>query len=148
MAKFINHGDMCESQKCHITTRKIEFKKGGLRRDPITDKLMVVYDLDRNCTYEILEKLTLVDPLELDKRTSKNVHMEEADSLIADAIRVYVDSKRNCLKPEVKEGVSGRHGGSLVKVSLRTIGMITTPLDIYKKLLGLSSDSKDSITEN
>ena len=145
MSDFIQHGDTCESQKSHIIARKISFRKGGLRKDPITDRLMVLYYLDRNCSYEITESLNL-NETELELRKSKLIHIEVGDKLIGDSIRVYADSKRNCLKPEVKEGVSGRHGAQIVKASIRTLGIISTPLEIYKNLLGFVALPKDNLS--
>lgn len=147
MTCFIRSGDCCESQKSQIITRKIVLQKGGLRKDPITQKLMVLYYMDRNSSYEIIEPVQL-NKDELEKRRASNIHIEIGDILKADSIRVYADSKRNCLKPDVKEGVSGRHGASLIKASVRTIGIISTPLEIYKNLLGLTSAIREVINYN
>ena len=46
MAEYIDTGDTVEGQKCEIYTRREDCK--GLREDPITQKKMLVYELDRN----------------------------------------------------------------------------------------------------
>lgn len=142
MAIYIKEGDIVEGQKSSVSSRKIEFKKGGLRKDPITNKNMVLYELDRNCSVEIVESLNLSEE-EQKLRDEQNVHGNVGDKIQGDAIRLYVDSKRNCLKPIVKEGQSARHGASLVDINIRTIGKIKTPFSVYNKLLGYSPHSSN-----
>lgn len=57
MAEYINTGDTVEGQKCEIYTRREDCK--GLRADPITQKKMLVYELDRNSSVEVKESLIL-----------------------------------------------------------------------------------------
>ena len=38
MAEYIREGEMVEGKKCSVSARRMEFKKGGLRKDPITNK--------------------------------------------------------------------------------------------------------------
>lgn len=141
MAEYIREGEMVEGRKCSISARRIEFKKGGLRKDPITNKCMALYELDRNCSVEVSESLSLNDE-EKQIRTALNVHGNVGDKIQGDAIRLYADTKRDSLKPIVKEGQSGRHGASLVETNIRTIGRIKTPFSIYNKLLGYSANDK------
>ena len=140
MAEFIREGEMIEGQKCSVSARRIEFKKGGLRKDPVTDENMVLYELDRNCSSEVVEARAL-DETSREIRNLKGVHCEVGDKIRGDAIRLYVASKRDVLRPVVKEGQSGRHGASVLQTTIRTIGKIKTPLQIYAKLLGYSANS-------
>ena len=142
MAIYIKEGDIVEGQKTTIKARKIEFKKGGLRKDPITNKNMVLYELDRNCSVDIMESLTLSEE-DIRLREKQNIHGSVGDKIQGEAIRLYVDSKRNCLKPVVKEGQSARHGASLIDTNIRTIGRIKTPFSVYNKLLGYSANSNN-----
>lgn len=139
MAEFIREGDMVEAFKCEIYARKIIWK--GIHKDPITNKNMTLYELDRNCSTEISEEIGL-EQNDLQIRKDMNVHLCLNDKIKGKAIKLYVNSKRNDLKQEVKEGQSATHGASLAHTTVRTIGSIKYPFDIYKKLLGYSSDSQ------
>lgn len=101
MAKYINFNDLVEGAKCHVSARKILWK--GLRKDPITNQNMTLYELDRNCSVEVTESLQLVKE-DLELRQQKNVHGEVGDQIGGDAIQLFIDSKRNSLKVDVKEG--------------------------------------------
>ena len=103
---------------------------------------MVLYELDRNCSVEIMESLTLSEE-DIRLREKQNIHGNVGDKIQGEAIRLYVDSKRNCLKPVVKEGQSARHGASLIDTNIRTIGRIKTPFSVYNKLLGYSANSNN-----
>ena len=140
MAEYIKEGEMVEGNKCSVSARRMEFKKGGLRKDPITNTNMVLYELDRNCSVEVTESMQLT-AAEQQLRTELNVHGAVGDKIQGDAIRLYADTKRDSLKPIVKEGQSGRHGANLVETNIRTIGKIKTPFSIYDKLLGYSVHS-------
>lgn len=140
---LIKEGDIVEGNKCSITARRVEWK--GLRYDPITKTKMTLYELDRNCTVEVLEALNLTSD-ELEIRKAYNVHGNIGDKITGDAIQVWVDTKRNSLKFEVKEGVSARHGASLVNTSKRTIGKLKYSFSIYKQLLEHST--KASVKSN
>jgi len=141
MAIYIKEGELVEGQKCSVSARRIEFKKGGLRKDPITSKNVVLYELDRNCCVSVDESLSLSETEKTERETKKNWHGKVGDRIQGDAIRLYVDAKRDCLKVVVKEGQSARHGASLVKTNIRTIGKIKTPFSVYNKLLGYSANS-------
>lgn len=147
MAEFIREGEMVEGKKCSVSARRMEFKKGGLRKDPITNKNMVLYELDRNCSVEVTESLNLTAE-EQQIRIELCVHGNVGDKIQGDAIRLYADTKRDSLKPIVKEGQSGRHGASLVETNIRTIGKIKTPFSVYDRLLGYSAHSDNRQIEN
>lgn len=146
MAEYINAGDMVEGKKCSISARRMEFKKGPLRKDPITNKKMVIYELDRNSSIEVTQSLSLSKE-EQQLRFELNVHGNVGDRLQADAIRIYVDTYRDCLKTEVKEGQSGRHGANITNTNIRTIGVIKTPFSIYGKILGNFVNNNEKMIE-
>ena len=147
MTEFIREGEMVEGKKCSVSARRMEFMKGGLRKDPITNKNMVLYELDRNCSVEVTESLNLTEE-EQQIRIGLGVHGNVGDRIQGDAIRLYADTKRDSLKPIVKEGQSGRHGASLIETNIRTIGKIKTPFSVYDRLLGYSAHSGNRQIEN
>ena len=102
MAEYIDTGDTVEGQKCEIYTRREDCK--GLREDPITQKKMLVYELDRNSSVEVRESLILSEEEKI-LRDELNIHGEVGDKLKADAITVYVDVKRQ-LSVDGKSSVS------------------------------------------
>lgn len=57
--EFVNIGDAIEGSKVEIYTRKETWK--GMRLDPMTKKVMMVCELDRNCSAEITETVTLTE---------------------------------------------------------------------------------------
>lgn len=146
MAEYIKEGETIEGQKCSVKARRVEFKKGGLRKDPVLDRNVVLYELDRNSSVEITESL---DWSKNDRllRETLHIHCEVGDRIQGKSIRLYVDSKRDVLKPIVKEGQSSRHGASLMETNIRTVGRIKTPFDVYKKLLGYSPKSDKKAIE-
>ena len=133
---LIKEGDTVEGAKCSIVARRVEWK--GLKYDPITRQKMTMYELDRNCSVEVLESLQLTED-EIIRRKEFNVHGDVGDIVQGDAIQVWVDTKRNSLKFDVKEGISARHGASLTKTSKRTIGRLKYSFSIYKQLLNHST---------
>lgn len=142
MSEYVNVGDTVEGAKCDVYTRKELFK--GLRKDPITRSVMSVYELDRNCSVEVTEELPLSGE-EAKKRESMGVHLSKGDKLKADAITLYVDSKRR-LRFEVKEGQSGTHGGNLASTKSRTVGVIKYPFQCIQSKFTLGgSNSVKSI---
>jgi len=138
MATYIEAGEMAEGEKARVVARRMEFKKGGLRKDPITHKNMVLYELDRNCSFEVTESMKLTAS-EQQIRDLLSVHGDEGDILVGEAMRLYYDSKRDSLRAVVKEGQSSRHGASIAETNRRTIGKIKTPFSIYDRLLGYSA---------
>lgn len=141
MAEFIRSGEIVEGAKCDICTRASNWK--GLRNDPITNKPMSVYELDRNCRVEVTERLDLTNASadEMLKRKALCVHGDVGDTLIAEAITVYIDCRRK-QKFQVKEGISGRHGAMLMSTKSRTIGIIKYPLDNLIKALNNNQQLK------
>lgn len=138
MTKFTNFNELVEGAKCHITARKVLWK--GLRKDPITSQNMTLYALDRNCSVEVKESL-LFEGDALTLRQQKNVHGCVGDQIGADAIQLFIDSRRNSLNVEVKEGVSARHGASLADTSVRTVGQVRTPYQNILNKLGCTAKS-------
>lgn len=131
MAIYIKEGDIIEGKKADVIARRAEWK--GLKEEPITGKKMTLYELDRNSSVEITEALELNEE---DKkiREDLNVHGNVGDKIQGDAIRLWVDSKRNSLKFNTKEGISGRHGANLVSTNKRTVSKLKYSFDNYKKL--------------
>lgn len=138
MAKYIDFNDLVEGAKCHVSARKVLWK--GLRKDPITNQNMTLYELDRNCSVEVMESLQLTKEA-LDLRQHKNVHGNVGDQIGGDAIQLFIDSKRNSLKFVPKEGQSARHGASLSDTNVRTIGQIRYPYQNLLKKLGYTANS-------
>ena len=138
--KFIDFNDTVEGAKCDVTTRKQTFRRCGAVKDPIANEIVSTYSLDKNATVEVIESLSLTEE-ELKYRKEKNIHNDVGDTIIADAIKLYVQGIGNCLKFTAKEGVSGRHGAQLTRTKHRTIGTIQVPLAIYRKQLGYSPNS-------
>lgn len=136
---YITAGEIVEGKKCDIYARKSVWK--GLQKEPITQKSMMLYELDRNCSVKVVEALSL-NPEEMKVREEKNVHGNEGDKIQGDAIRLYVDSKRKDLNFVVKEGITSTHGGHIGTTKSRTVGKIKYPFAIYKKLLGYSASSE------
>lgn len=124
----MDFGALAEGAKCGVYARKVEWK--GLRKDPITQKNMTLYELDRNCSVEIIEEMTLNEG-EKKLREDMGVHLCKGDKLTADAIQLFVDVKRNCIKFDVKEGQTHTHGANLASTDKRTVGRIKTPLANY-----------------
>lgn len=135
MKEYIDVGEIVEGKKCKIYTRREDCK--GLRADPITQKRMLVYELDRNSSVEVEEVLSL-SPSEQELRKRLNVHGQVGDKLKADAITIYIDVKRQ-LRFETKEGMTATHGGRLLSTKNRTIGQIKYPFQNLNTLLGLSA---------
>lgn len=135
---------MVEGAKCEVYTRKEEFK--GLRKDPITHKPMIVYELSRNCSVEVVEKLSLSTE-EIEERAGMGIHTEPGDKLKADAITLYVAEKRK-LKIEVKEGQTSTHGGHLISTKKRTIGEIKYPFQNIQSKFALPSEDVPCLTKS
>ena len=129
MAEFVNIGDAIEGSKVEIYTRKETWK--APRLDPMTNKIMMVCELEKNCSAEITEALALPDDVrkKRDEKAQKDgltVHRDIGDKLKASAITVYTDSKRRLLV-EVKEGMTATHGGHLISCPKYTFASIKYP---------------------
>ena len=142
MAIYIKEGEIIEGKKAAVVARRAEWK--GLKEEPITGKKMTLYELDRNSSVEITEALQLNEE-EILIRKQMNVHGEEGDTIKGDAIRLWVDSKRNSLKFDTKEGVSGRHGANLASTNKRTVSKLKYSFENYKRLFNHSAQVESNI---
>lgn len=127
--EFVNIGDAIEGSKIEIYTRREIWK--GMRIEPMTHKVMLVCELDRNCSTEITEIVTLTNE-ELqahDDYASKNnmkIYRDMGDKLKALAITVFTDAKKR-LPVVVKEGQTATHGGHLISCPKYTFAVIKYP---------------------
>lgn len=142
MSEHIAPGDMVEGQKTKINARRIEFKKRSLQKHEITKKMMVSYSMDRNCTVEVAEQVKLSEE-EKKNREKYPIFGEVGDLIRADAIRLYVAGMRDILGGDVKEGVSHRHGATVVSCPHHVIGKIQVPWQGHMLHLGMTS--KDNL---
>lgn len=142
MAIYIKEGEIIEGKKAAVIARRAEWK--GLKEEPITGKKMTLYELDRNSSVEITEALQLNEE-EILIREQMNVHGEVGDTIKGDAIRLWVDSKRNSLKFDTKEGVSGRHGANLASTNKRTVSKLKYSFENYKRLFNHSAQVESNI---
>ena len=142
MAIYIKEGEIIEGKKAAVIARRAEWK--GLKEEPITGKKMTLYELDRNSSVEITEALQLNEE-EILIRKQMNVHGEVGDTIKGDAIRLWVDSKRNSLKFDTKEGVSGRHGANLASTNKRTVSKLKYSFENYKRLFNHSAQVESHI---
>lgn len=142
MAIYIKEGEIIEGKKAAVIARRAEWK--GLKEEPITGKKMTLYELDRNSSVEITEALQLNEE-EILIRKQMNVHGEVGDTIKGDAIRLRVDSKRNSLKFDTKEGVSGRHGANLASTNKRTVSKLKYSFENYKRLFNHSAQVESNI---
>ncbi|MBD5369608.1 MAG: hypothetical protein HDR80_00455 [Bacteroides sp.] len=142
MSEHINPGDMVEGQKTKIIARKIEFKKRSLQKHEITKKNMVSYSLDRNCSVEVIEEIGLSEE-EIRARENLPIFRTVGDVLKADAIRLHVAGMRDLLGGSPKEGVSHRHGATVVDCPIHTLAKIQTPWQGHLALLGMTSTSDE-----
>lgn len=142
MAIYIKEGEIIEGKKAAVVARRAEWK--GLKEEPITGKKMTLYELDRNSSVEITEALQLNEE-EILIRKQMNVHGEVGDTIKGDAIKLWVDSKRNSLKFDTKEGVSGRHGANLASTNKRTVSKLKYSFENYKRLFNHSAQVESNI---
>lgn len=138
MSEHIAPDDMVEGKKTAIIARKILFKKRSLQKHEITDKIMVTYAMDRNCSVEVVEKIFLSEE-ETKRREPFNIYGEVGDILKADAIQLCVAGFRDLLGGEVKEGVSHRHGATKINCPQHAIAKIQTPWQGHLRLLNMAA---------
>lgn len=138
MAVYINIGEVIEGKTIDCTTRKWLWK--GLKKHPVTQKRMTLYVTDRNSVASIIKAIDVSLEEEIMEKT-KHFHRQIDDKLEADSLSVYVN-KKQLITPNVKEGTSGRHGAQIIHITEHTIAEIKTPLETFKKLLGLSNNLK------
>ena len=144
MSQHISPGDMVEGQKTKIEARKILFKNRSLQKHEITKKFMVTYNMDRNCSVEVIEKIELTEA-EMKNRAELPIYGEVGESLIADAIRLYVNGMRDILGVTIKEGVSHRHGANIVHCPYHAIAKIQTPWQGHQRALGMTANTDTKI---
>ena len=103
----------------------------------------MLYELDYKCSVEVIE-IYPIDDEEREKRVCEgvNVYGNVGDRIEGDAIQMYVDIKRNNLRQKVKEGVSGRHGATLIHTTNRTFASVKYPLQNALSRLGLTASGK------
>ena len=140
MTEFSEEGELVEGAKCHVVTRWNEWK--GLKKDPITNKICTLYELDRNCSVNITESIRFNSKDEQKLRELKNVHNNIGDQIKGKSIQLYVDSKRNCLKFPSKEGVSHRHGAQIEDTKTRTVGKLKYTIKCFRKFLEKSKNNR------
>lgn len=133
MAIFENVNDTIEGKKVDCTTRRFERK--GLKKHPVYGTVMFLFSCDRNSSAEIVEAFP--DSYEC-KEGTEIYHRAEGDGLKCDAMSVFVNQLKPVV-PIVKEGVSGRHGASLIHTTRHTIATIKVPLQNVMSRLGLGS---------
>lgn len=137
--EFVKPGDIVEGAHCDVAARRFDWK--GPKRDPITNELMTLYVLDRNCSVEVTKEMVFTDNADAQLRKDLNVHMQLGDKIRAEKIQLYVKSIKNDLSFEVKEGVTSTHGAHLANISKRTIGIIQYALKAHMNLFFNSNES-------
>ncbi len=126
MTKYVNIGATLEAEHADARSRKIEWK--GPKAHPVTKKVMMLYECDRNSFVEIIKACDSFSVCEC---------CVVGDQLEADAISVYIETKRK-LRVFVKEGVTGRHGAQFINIRNKNISTIKTPLHNLRKSLELT----------
>ena len=127
--EYICEGDLLEGAHCQAIARRPDMK--GPKYDPITNQLMMLYELDRNCSLEVTKEMVFETEEEAELRIQLNVHKNHGDILKAKKMQMYVDTK-NSLRHIVKEGVTATHGAHIYNISERTVGKIKYSLDMYR----------------
>lgn len=137
--EFIKPGDIVEGAHCDVAARRLDWK--GLKKDPITNELMTLYVLDRNCSVEVTKEMVFTDDADAQLRKDLNVHLQLGDKIRAEKSHLYVKSIKNDVSFEVKEGVTSTHGAHLANVPKRTIGIIQYALKAHINLFFNSNES-------
>lgn len=140
MATYQNIGDTIEGEKTDGHARK--WMPRGLKKHPVTLKTMFLYVTDRNSRIEVTEAGVIPEDEQL-KNALKDCHRNVGDALECDSLSIYVNQKTP-IKPDVKEGVSGRHGATLFHTAKQTIASIKTPIENVLKRLGYSNNSLEN----
>lgn len=134
MGTYCAAGDVIEGLVVDCQVRCWNWK--GLKKHPLTGKRMTLYTTDRNSDATVRKTKPEYDDENIKEQT-KHFHRIVGDTLKADALSVYID-KLSKIQPEVKEGISGRHGAQLIHSTWHTIAEIRTPLDNARKRLGMT----------
>lgn len=124
MAIFQELNETIEGEKVSGNTRKWLAK--GLKKHPVTRQNMFLYVTDRNSSAEVREEGKIPEDEKM-KDLTAHFHRKVGDRLEADSLSLYVN-QRTPLRPQVKEGVSARHGATVFNTSKQTIATIRTPL--------------------
>lgn len=129
MTKFVEFGDTIHG--AHVDSRSRKFEWKGLKPNPYTNEMMTLYEGDRNSFAEVIKECSEENKV---CEEAKSFHSELGDCIEADAISLYIRTKRK-IKQTVKEGVSGRHGSIFLCPRDYTISTIKTPLPNLVKAL-------------
>lgn len=130
MTKFIKRGDTIHALGTNINTRKLTWK-GLKKNNPYTKERLMRYECDRNSYAEIVKMCSEKD---LQMKGTEKFHHNIGDCLEADGISVYIRTLRK-LKEEVKEGVSARHGATIINIRYYAISSISKPLKVLEKCI-------------
>jgi uncharacterized protein YqgV (UPF0045/DUF77 family) len=135
MAKFVKTGESIIAKHTDGHTRRWNWK--GLKNHPALNKMMTLYECDLNTFAEIIKECDEIDLTE----GCKNYNTKTGDCLEADAISIYVDSKRK-YKFTVEAGVSGRHKASKFNFRDLSVCTIKTSLQNIEKRINELSQAK------
>jgi hypothetical protein len=139
MTKLININDTIDAEHTDGETRKFLWK--GPKIHPQIKKRMTLYECDRNSYAEIIKEYKGVP-----EEGTDHFNRSLGDRLEADAISVYIDTRRK-IKSDVVNN-SGRHKIQEFKIRDRCIATIKVPLkNLEKHLLSIAEghDEKKSI---
>lgn len=128
MAKLIKHGDTIIAKHTDGHTRRYNWK--GLKKHPVLNKNMTLYECDMNSYAEIVKECDETVLGQVPKTYNKST----GDCISADAISIYIDSNRK-QKFDVESGTSGRHSSNTFNFRKLSICTIKIPLKIFEKHL-------------
>lgn len=120
MSKYIAVGDTLIAKHIDGHARKIIWK--GAKKHPVTQKTMTLYECDWNAYVKITKEFEGELP-----QGTETYHKSLNDELEAYAISIYVQSLGK-EKFEVKEGVSARHGASIIAFRKNTVSTVKATL--------------------
>ncbi|MGI6520244.1 MAG: hypothetical protein ACOX2D_03800 [Fermentimonas sp.] len=128
MTKYVSPGDTIIGEHIDGYTRRWMWK--GLRRHPVLNRQMTLYECDLNSYAEIVKACDESDLNDGCEAYKKAV----GDCLEADAISIYVDSKRK-YQFKVEAGISGRHKSNIFNFRDLSVCSIKIPLHNLKKVI-------------
>jgi hypothetical protein len=134
MTKHININDTIDAEHIDGETRKFLWK--GLKIHPLIKKRMTLYECDWNSYAEIVKEYE-GEPEEGTGHFNRSL----GDRLEADAISVYIDTRRK-IKFDVVNN-SGRHKAQEFKIRDRCIATIKAPLKNLLKHLSPITEEND-----
>lgn len=136
MAKFVKPGDTIIGKHIDGHTRRWKWK--GLKNHPVLNRKMMLYECDLNSYAEIVKECDECDLVQ----GCENYNTKLGDNLEADAISVYVDSKRK-YKFIIEAGISGRHKASVFKFRDLSVCTIKIPLkNLEKRIIQLEQSKQ------